>query len=273
MLICQISDTHIKANRRLVYKRVDTATSLEHCIAEILRLPQRPDIVLFTGDIGDLGTPEEYALVRELLAPIRMPIYLIPGNHDSREHLRTSFPDHAYMQQGGKFIQYAIDDYPVRLIALDTAIPQKSAGELCDERLDWLEAKLAEARDRPTIVMMHHAPFATGLSYMDGIGLIKGTERLGRIIEKNPQVERIVCGHLHRTIVRRFHGTVASTCTSPAHQSLLDLEPGATPMFVMEPPGFQLHVWTEQIGLVTHTVTIGDFDGPHPYFINGKRLD
>ena len=273
MLICQISDTHIKANRRLVYERVDTAGALERCVAEIQRLKQRPDVLLFTGDIGDYGTAGEYALVRELLAPLAMPVYLIPGNHDSREQMRASFPDHAYMAQSPNFIQYAVEEYPVRILALDTAIPKKSAGELCEERLDWLDEKLRQAPDRPTLVMMHHAPFATGLSYMDGIGLISGTERLGSIIERNPQVERIVCGHLHRTIVRRFHGTVASTCTSPAHQSDLDLEPGATPMFRMEPPGFQLHFWTEQMGLVTHTVTIGDFDGPHPYFRDGKRLD
>ena len=273
MLICQISDTHIKANRRLVYQRVDTASALERCVAGILRLPQQPDVVLFTGDIGDFGTAEEYALVRELLAPVTVPVYVIPGNHDNREEMRASFPDHEYLRQSARFIQYAIEDYPVRLVALDTVIPMNSAGELCEERLDWLEATLAQAPGRPTLVMMHHAPFATGLSYMDGIGLKRGGERLGRIIEKNPQVERIVCGHLHRTIVRRFHGTVASVCTSPAHQSELDLEPGATPMFRMEPPGFQLHFWTEQTGLVSHTVTIGDFDGPHPYFKDGKRLD
>jgi len=273
MLIGQITDTHIKADRRLVYTRVDTAAALERCVAEIMRLPQRPDVMLFTGDIGDYGTAQEYALVRQILAPLAMPVYLIPGNHDSREELRASFPDHAYMAQSPKFIQYAIDDYPVRIVALDTAIPKKSAGELCEERLGWLERTLAQAPDKPTILMMHHAPFSTGLSYMDGIGLVNGTERLGSIIDKNPQVERIVCGHLHRTIVRRFHGTVASICTSTAHQSVLDLEPGATPMFKMEPPGFQLHFWTREMGLVTHTVAIGDFDGPYPYFMDGKRLD
>ena len=138
MLICQISDTHIKANRRLVYTRVDTASALERCVAEVLRLPQRPDIVLFTGDVGDLGTPEEYALVRELLAPVRMPIYLIPGNHDSREHLRTSFPEHAYMQQCGKFIQYAIDDYPVPI-----------------EVVAEVTAPLAAAGPRPLVLFLH----------------------------------------------------------------------------------------------------------------------
>ncbi len=273
MLICQITDTHIKADRRLVYTRVDTAAALERCVAEIVRLPQRPDVLLFTGDVGDYGTAEEYSLVREILSPLAMPVYLIPGNHDSREQMRASFADHAYMAQCQKFIQYAIDDYPVRLVALDTAIPKKSAGELCEERLDWLERKLAESPAKPTIVMMHHAPFATGLSYMDGIGLAKGADRLGSIVEKNPQVERIVCGHLHRTIVRRFHGTVASICTSPAHQSMLDLAPGATPFFKMEPPGFQLHYWTAEMGLVTHAVAIGEFDGPYPYFMDGKRLD
>ena len=273
MLICQISDTHVKAARKFAYGRVDTAGALERCVVEIMRLPQRPDIVLFTGDIGDYGTAEEYALVRELLAPLAMPVYLIPGNHDSREQMRASFPEHAYLSQSAKFIQYTLEDYPVRLVALDTVIPEKSAGELCEERLVWLDARLREAPDRPTIVVMHHAPFATGLSYMDGIGLLRGTERLGSIIERNPQVERILCGHLHRTIVRRFHGTVATTCTSPAHQQMLNLEPGAKPMFKLEPPGFQLHVWSDALGLVTHTVTIGDYDGPYPFFQEGKRID
>jgi Icc protein len=151
-------------------------------------------------------------------------------------------------------------------------IPGKSAGALCTQRLRWLEEKLQEAPERPTLLMMHHPPFATGLAYMDGIGLISGAPELGAIVEKYPRVERIVCGHIHRSILMRFHGTVASTCPSPAHQAALDLDPKAPPMFMLEPPGFQLHYWTDH-GLVSHTATIGEFQGPYPYFKDGKRID
>jgi hypothetical protein len=35
--------------------------------------------------------------------------------------------------------------------------------------------------------------------------------------------------------------------------------------FVMEPPGYQLHLWSADAGLVTHTVPIGTFAGPYGF--------
>src|SRR3546814_19533731 len=70
---------------------------------------------------------------------------------------------------------------------------------------------------------MHHPPFITGIAHMDAIGLLAGTAELEQIVAAHPNVERIICGHLHRTIFRRFGGTLASTCPGPAHQVALDL--------------------------------------------------
>ena len=78
------------------------------------------------------------------------------------------------------------------------------------------------------------------------------------MIARHPQVERIACGHLHRSIERRFAGTIAGTAPSTAHQVRLDLRPGARLHFRFEPPGYQLHLWDEG-GLVTHTAVLGDF--------------
>jgi 3',5'-cyclic AMP phosphodiesterase CpdA len=83
-LACQISDLHIRTPGKLSYQRVDCAAMLARGVEEILRLPQPPDIVLVTGDLVDFGKPEEYAHLRKLLAPLPMPCYLIPGNHDER---------------------------------------------------------------------------------------------------------------------------------------------------------------------------------------------
>src|SRR5882757_3950773 len=122
MLIAQISDMHVKAEDKLLYRRVDTAGFLERAVAHVNALDPRPDIVLATGDLVDGGKPEEYALLRRLLAPLPMPLYLIPGNHDARDAMRETFPDHGYLPQDG-FLQYTIEGLPVRLIALDTLVP------------------------------------------------------------------------------------------------------------------------------------------------------
>lgn len=271
MLLCQITDTHIKADRRKAYGIVDTAAMLERCVQQILALPQQPDAVITTGDLVDYGRPDEYALLRELLGPLAMPLYLMAGNHDERGGLRTSFPDHAYLRQWAPFVQYAIDEHPLRLVALDTVIPGQGGGELCAQRLAWLDRTLANRPDHPTVVALHHPPFATGIGHMDRIGLA-GADALAQVIGRHPQVERVIAGHLHRSISQRFAGTVASTCPSPAHQVALDLAPDAADNYVLEPPGFQLHWWSGR-ALVTHTAVIGDFAGPYPFRVGGKLID
>ncbi len=210
-----------------------------------------PDVVLCTGDLVDEGSPEEYAVLVPMLAALPMPCYLVPGNHDHRENLRKAFVSHSYLPRDG-FLHYAVDLGPLRLIALDTHVPGAPGGQLCPERLAWLDARLSEAPDRPTVLMMHHPPFRTGIERMDEMGL-EGSEGMAEVVRRHPQVERILCGHLHRPIVKRFGNTVASTCPSTAHQVVLDLRREGRLAIVDEPPACQLHLWNEGLGLVSHT--------------------
>jgi 3',5'-cyclic AMP phosphodiesterase CpdA len=271
-ILGQISDLHIKAPGKLSYRVVDCAAMLERCVEEVLGLPQRPDAIVFTGDLADFGRPEEYAHLRQLLAPLPMPYYLLPGNHDERSTLRQVFADHAYLRQWEPYIQYAIDDWPLRIVAIDTVIPGEGGGRLDDERLAWLDRTLGAAPKKPTVVVMHHPPFTTLIGHMDRVGL-EGSEALARVIARHPQVERVLCGHLHRPIQYRFAGTIASTSPSPAHQVALDLSPDAPSDFKMEPPAFQLHAWREGIGVVSHTAYIGHFAGPYPFHEGNQLID
>jgi 3',5'-cyclic-AMP phosphodiesterase len=272
MVIAQISDMHIRRPGQLAYRRVDTAWFLARCVEQLVKMTPRPDLVLATGDLVDIGEREEYRHLRELLAPLPMPVHLIPGNHDRREPLLAEFADHAYLPRGDPFLHYALEDHPLRLIGLDTLVPGTGSGLMCEARLAWLAARLAEAPTRPTMIFMHHAPFVTGIDHMDRLGL-EGAEAMGAIIERHPQVERVVCGHLHRPIVARWHGTLVMTSPSTAHQVVLDLEEDGPPAFAMEPPAFLLHLWSEKTGLLTHTSYIGDFPGPYPFYEGGKLIE
>lgn len=262
MLIAQISDTHVMLDGELMSDVVDTAPYLQRAVAHINALDPRPDVVLASGDLVDAGRPEEYRRLRGILAALAMPVYVVPGNHDARANLKAAFADHAYLQDGD-FIQYAIEDYPLRLIGLDTLVPGAPHGELCDARLDWLEAKLGES-DRPTLLFMHHPPFAVGLAEFDTTGLNAGADRLAAIVRANPQVERILCGHVHRPVQRRWAGTLASIGPSTAHYATLDLRPDVALTFSMEPPAVALHQW-QGGGLVTHLSYVGEFSGPHAF--------
>lgn len=263
-VLAQVSDLHIRAQGEVSYGVVDCAAMLRECVRHMLALKQRPDAIVFTGDLTDGGLPREYATLRELLAPLAMPIYLMPGNRDDREALRAAFPGHAYLRQLPEFVQYAIETHPLRMVALDTVIPGESGGELCSRRIDWLDRTLAREPDRPTVVLMHHPPFQTLITYMDRFTL-RDREALAGVISRHKQVHAILCGHVHRPIETCFAGTIASTSPSAAHQVALDLAVNAPLRFVMEPPAYRLHAYTPETGLVTHTAYVGEFAGPYSF--------
>lgn len=273
MILCQISDLHIKQDGKFAYGKVDTAGALARCIRRINTLEPRPDAVVITGDLVDSGGVGEYRTLRRLLDKLEIPYYLVVGNHDCRASLRQVFADHDYLQQHPQFIQYTRDVGELRLITLDTMHPPESGGRLCQERLAWLDARLAEAAGRPTVLAMHHPPFKTGIAHMDAIGLEQASvAELAKRISAWPNVEQILCGHLHRPIQVRFAGTIASTCPAPAHQVALDLRSEGPSAYVLEPGGFMLHLWQPGQGLISHLGCVDEAEGPYPFFDGGGQL-
>ncbi|MEK6593087.1 MAG: phosphodiesterase [Pseudomonadota bacterium] len=256
MVIAQISDLHVGQRGHLAYGCIDTAACFARCVGHLLRLQPLPEIVVASGDLVDMGAPAEYEILRELLAPLPMPVYLMPGNHDDRTALRAEFGDHSYLFSTHDMLYYAIECQPVRLIMLDTVLPGADGGALGAEQLEWLAMTLAAEPDKPTLIFMHHPPIATGIHYMDEIALAgDDAARLGVIIRKHPQVERIACGHLHRMVEARWNGSVVGICPSAAFQSIPGLARDKFDAAPDEPPAYQLHYWN-RTQLVTHTLQV-----------------
>ncbi len=269
MILCQLTDLHIRAPGSLAYGRVDTNRFFESAVTELMRLAPAPDAYLLTGDLTDYGRSDEYAVLAHGIARLGKPAYLLPGNHDDRAAMRQAFREAGYLQSDSPYLQYRIDLGGLALIALDTVVAHAPHGVLDAERLDWLRANIDTST--PTVIAMHHPPFATGIAHMDKIGLLEGGAELESILRRHHNIERIVCGHLHRSIQARFANTFASTCPSPAHQITLDLDAQARSSYRMEPPGYQLHVWRDG-RLVTHGGVFGAFAGPYPFRDPGGAL-
>lgn len=256
MLIAQITDMHVKKQGEMLAPGLDSYAALGAALRRIGRLDPRPDLLVATGDLTADGKPGEYEALRVLLSGLAMPYLLLPGNHDIRENLRDAFPDQPW--EDGQFLLYAVEDWPVRIVALDSVIAGKPQGEICADRCRWLDGTLAKATDKPTIVMLHHPPFVTGIAYMDAMGLIDPSG-LAEVIARHKQVIRVLCGHIHRPIQTMFAGTVASVAPATSFQIGLKFDDPENVQLTKEPPAFQLHRWTPDGGLVSHTAYVEDF--------------
>jgi 3',5'-cyclic AMP phosphodiesterase CpdA len=263
-MMVQLTDCHIVERDRLAMELVDTASFLRDAITTTNALDPGPDLVVISGDLVDDGRPAQYDHLAELVARIEAPVLLMPGNHDSPATLRAAIPARDRLPDGaverdGPYLDVMIDG-PVRVIALDSSRGPDPAGRLEPAQLSWLDDQLRAAPDRPTVVLLHHPPFATGIVHMDQMALdAESCAALARVIERHGQVERICCGHLHRTISRRFAGTIAATAPSVAHSVAWDLT-GQPAGASLEPPAITVLVWGPELGLVAHQRAVGDYE-------------
>jgi Icc protein len=268
VLVAQITDCHIVEPGGFVADRIDPAPALERALSTLAAAPIRPDLVVGTGDLVNDGRPSQYDRLQELLADLDVPFVPVPGNHDDRSELRRRFAD--VLPEGGPDdpIDHVIDLGPLRLVLLDTQIPGTTAGRLTSAQLAWLHERLAEAADRPVVVFQHHPPFTTGIGFMDRDRFEGGAE-YAEVLARHGHVELVSCGHLHRTIVRRFGGTVAATW--PATSVALDLGLGDTPVhYTDEPTGVVLHHWDRDAGLRSHVLAAGDHERWIPAWALGR---
>jgi len=247
ILLAQISDLHIGAEPG----HADPTRRVEQVVSALAALDPAPDAVVVSGDLAQLGEPAEYARVRDLLAPLAMPVHVLPGNHDIREPLRDALL--ADVDTGPRdYLQYEARVKGLRLLVCDSIIPAEDGGRLCSKRMGWLEAALAADRKTPTIIAVHHPPLLTGIEEMDEIGFEpESRAQLAALLERAPNVLRVIAGHVHRAMYSTCGGRPVFSCPSVDVAIRLDLRPGAELGVLDEPPAYALHLLTDG-ELVTH---------------------
>jgi 3',5'-cyclic AMP phosphodiesterase CpdA len=253
MLLAHLSDLHVRPSGMPAYRVVESTMLAERALRAVATLRPRPDAV---GEYDVL-----VAMLRQHLDGL--PVYLVPGNHDRRDNFRAALGGYPGVLSHPDFVQFVIDDLPVRLVMLDSVVPGAGYGELCAARLDWLDRTLATAPTRPTILVLHHPPILCGIGLSDAINL-HSTAALQAVLARHEQVERILCGHHHRPIVGRLGRAIVCAAPSVAHQGEMALRDDRG-RFVLEPPAFMLHLLLPDGQIASHTVLVESFAGPFPY--------
>lgn len=265
MLIAQITDLHIveKNQHWLSESATNVRERLLKTISYLNALNPRPNVVFLTGDLTDTGTEASYLHLKELLGSLEIPLYVIPGNHDRREELRSAFLHHPYMPREGS-IHYAIDDYPVRLIGLDTLVEGKDHGVLSQEQLSWVENTLKKDSRKPTLIFMHHPPIKIGMKLFDQINCI-APQAFESLIKERENVIGVLTGHYHHLCVGSFGSKLCYLAPSvaPVHYFAHPEDTHVTAL-ELDDPALTLHRWHGENRLTSHSIRIKE---------NPRRID
>lgn len=262
MTVVQLTDTHIM-REGATYFGIDTAQYLADAIDAVNALVPQPEYAAVTGDIANFGDTLEYVRFREIMSGLRIPYFVIPGNHDDRDVMRAALPPRSFGGSSGARVRYAVDEFTIRLVGIDVNSVRPWPGAILDgASAAWLDQTLAARRDLPTIVAVHQPPFRTGLHYLD-VGGFLGRGRLRRIVDGQPQVRRVISGHIHCVRSAQWKGAIAISAPSTAPQVLpLLFMQGKVLGVRREPPGFSVHALAPD-ATVTTTVYRRDEAGSY----------
>lgn len=244
--LAQISDTHVRAD-----DGGKAASQLKRAMAQAK--DYGADIILLTGDLVNDAREDEYAVLAEAITDPPAPLFLMPGNHDDRGLIRRYFPQHHYLPREGA-LHFTIENYPVRIVALDDIVPGETHGLLRRSGAEWLESALSVERGKPTLVALHHPPFLTHDLLFDKIGLLDA-EEFANVIARHRQVLRVIAGHHHRIVIgQAAHAPVIVAPSSSWTYGLAMNEGQQIAPKTAEQPGWMLHAWTAAGGFASHVM-------------------
>ncbi|MGD9670603.1 MAG: metallophosphoesterase [Hyphomicrobiaceae bacterium] len=256
MRIAHLSDTHIQAANPNAKSRID---DLARAVDSINGLSVPPDVVLHSGDIAHDATPEDYAAARAELMRLKAPLYTTIGNRDRRNPYFEAFVGDGYLDPGFGFAQYAVDLDAIYLVAVDTQYRDTEKGGLggfCPARAENLDALLAAANGKPTLVFAHHPPVELADSPKLQFREAPEAALLCECLQRHDALVALLAGHVHRTHVVPFGDVTLSTIPSIAadlsREKATGGEVGETHT---RRPIYQIHTWAKG-KLITSAVTL-----------------
>jgi 3',5'-cyclic-AMP phosphodiesterase len=186
-----LTDTHLVPDGRLY--ALDPAERLGAAIQAINRCHDDLTFVIVTGDLAHWGELGAYRFSESGWRPCAFGPF-------RREPFRAVFQDAD--DDGNGFVQSVRRLDHATIITLDTLGESRDghAGRLCEKRLAFLGAALADApRDTPLLLFQHHPPLDLGLPHMDAIRL-RDSEQEWETFRRARKPDFMFFGHVHRPV-------------------------------------------------------------------------
>lgn len=149
--IVQITDTHLFADKRERLQGVLTYESLQGVLMDSGSRFPRADAYILTGDLSQDGSPESYQHLKELVARLMTPCFVIPGNHDDLQNMeRCLVSDQLSLKE-------CVDLGNWRVILVNTQVVNEEHGAISDQEMLRLRRNISEEITN-YLVCVHHPP-------------------------------------------------------------------------------------------------------------------
>lgn len=270
-VIVHLSDTHLLGEGAKLAGAYDVEAGLAAALDAVERTGVRPDALVFTGDLTDLGEPDAYRRLREAVEPaaarLSAPVIWVAGNHDERPAMRQGLwdaaPDDARL---GEPITAVHDLDGLRVIALDSTVPGWHHGEIDPGQLDWLREVLRTPAPSGTLLALHHPPLPSHVPFFDILEL-RGQDALAEVIA-GTDVRGILAGHLHYSTHGTFAGIPVHVASATCYSMNLQRPPAEVNGMDAGQAFGLVHVYDD---VVTHTV-VPVHDAPTGDFFTAEWL-
>jgi len=201
-----MSDLHLVAEGA-VSMGLDTADRLRREVDCVNTRYADADLCIIAGDLADLGEEAAYHRLKALTGQITIPTYITLGNHDDRPTFLRVFGQDMAAETGK--LDHVIDLKGYRIIVLDSSEPGRVDGVLTTVQMNWMRARLAEAADRPVIVVLHHNANALHIE-ADTIKLLDHAPFIAAL-KSHDDIRQVIAGHVHLTSTAMYHGLPFTT--------------------------------------------------------------
>jgi Icc protein len=189
---------------------VNTYDTFRAVITQAMNDRRSTDAVIATGDLVQDETRTGYERFRETLGNYNLPVYCIPGNHDSPT-IMTDVLDKPPFQVCGRV---QMGNWSV--ILLNSFSSGDDGGRLSDPELLRLRETLSATSSSHTLICIHHHPVPMGSRWLDGVAL-RNSDEFFDIVEQYSHVRGILWGHVHQASDRQRNGvrlmSTPSTCS------------------------------------------------------------
>jgi len=207
--LVQITDPHLYKNDDGKLLGLTTAESFTAVVDDVRILPQRPDLMLVTGDISQDGSAESYQRLCQGIADLPYPAFWIPGNHDELQ-LMTHHLRGPNMHADKRMV---IGQW--QIVLLNSAVPHRVYGKLQQDQLDLLQAAISEYPQHHLLVVLHHQPVKIDCFWLDTIGL-NNADALFAVLNQHQGAKAVLWGHIHQAFDQVQNGVrlmaTPSTC-------------------------------------------------------------
>ena len=233
--IVHLTDPHLFADAAARFYEIPTRELFGEVLAHIEQNAGRVDHLVVTGDHTNDDLAVTYEALRDMLQPWQDRVWFVPGNHEDRALLRSTFPDRI-AGAGAERITFSFGAGASLCIGLDTHVPGQVSGHVGTDQVEWVQSQL-EAHDPETAVLfMHHPPILLGLTWLDKIGLA-GREQLQDLVLRDPRIRLVCCGHVHH---ESSHSVGAARVVTTPSTGLQFSPDSDAALFVHAAPGYRV---------------------------------